>query len=282
MKIKINLSDYFDYVGIKYQEDMYADGNIYYEYEKYSIDDIMHNLPPEIKITEEQLKEYSGLRRTLENALNSNSENGLMSACVNTQDKMVENTADDVVKYINQIETSTGKKLKAIKTITIDWKTESAIIDVNIQDALSATREIINGEGMFEYESNEALARVCDGKNNPTQAIKHHIHYLLNLKLIDSIYGFSGRPNFNWEVSSWDSDKMTVLENIANNATVLEYTTLTGKTHIALYAALTAHEKIKEMESKLIALRTKTGLLRQSIPKKQLKLYEQVVYGKAS
>lgn len=51
------------------------------------------------------------------------------------------------------------------------------------------TIEIINGEGMFRYDSVSEFARVMNGKYAPARAVEHHLHYLLNAKLICDIWG---------------------------------------------------------------------------------------------
>ena len=55
------------------------------------------------------------------------------------------------------------------------------------------TMEIINGEGMFRYDTLEEFASILDGKFAPARAVENHLHYLLNYELIADIWGYGLR-----------------------------------------------------------------------------------------
>lgn len=273
MKTKIKLTDFFNYTDIKYDEDLFADPNISNEFENYSIDDILYNLSAKFKLTEKQLEKHPELKENLNIALNAANHDSLISECINEQKRMVERFANEMVDYINQIENEYGKRLIPVNSIEIDWNEEIAIIDFNATIALSTIREIINGEGQFTYQSDKELAEVYDGKNKPKEAVIQHLYYLLNIKLIDSIYGMTGKPNQEWEVTSWDIDKTTVNDRLLDTLTERQFNFVTGKLNPKTYNALILYDKIRETEDDLKTLRKELYFAKQEIPKKDMQLY---------
>lgn len=199
MKIEIELQKFFKDAKIDYKEDLYED--IYSDWRKYTIDEIIDALPVKYKYTAEDLQNDDMLFDSLQRAFNRAEELALVDACYNEQENAVEKYADKMVGYINQVqgEILAGDEVlpdPALKSIVIDWKEEKAIIDVNIDSALETTKQIINGEGMFWYDNRQELENQGKDKKD---ALTSHLHYFLNIKLIDDIYGMIGKPRFDWE-----------------------------------------------------------------------------------
>jgi len=190
-----------------YEDDLVPD--IYYEYQKMSESDIVRELPKNCKVTEEQLKELPDLKSKLEDALNAASEDALIGACYDKQMKAVQTYADNLVDLINKIPDGDAE---AVKSISIDWKNDKVEIDFDAKIALSTTREIINGEGMFYYEDDNQFARVYDGMHSPARTVIQHLHYLLDGELINDIFGFSSRRVGNLE---WECDYGDITDEIA-------------------------------------------------------------------
>ena len=267
MKHKIKLEKFFEQSGITYDENLITSGNICHEYENYSIEDILHNLPKKFKFTEEQLEKDEVLKDALSQALNEASHDSLVDECYKEQNKMVKRVADEMVDYINKIR---DDKV-AINAITVDWKNDEVIIDVN-KLALSTTREIINGEGMFHYETDKELASVYDGKYNANQAVEHHLHYLLNIKLIDEIYGLTGKPNSDWEVNYWDISEETFRERIEENLTP-EQLSLSAQTLLAINAS----NELKTTKERVVTLEGELGKAIELLSKRELDSFERAI-----
>jgi hypothetical protein len=270
MKTKIALKDFFKYAGIKYEDDLYS--NVYCPYEKFTKDEILKRLPKEYKnITSELLEVDSDLTKALEQSLNETNEVSLLNEEQKAQDKAVEKYASDMVDYINSISET---KEKAIKSIFIDWCNEEAVIDFNVKPALTTIRYIINGEGMFYYENDKSLACVHDGKNKPTEAVINHLHYLLNINLIDEIFGMCSMPRFNWDADNWSFDEECFKESLRNNVHE-RYTKLKTATNIAIAIDLAISKTlivIEEMKNDLYdAL--------QNVPANEVKEYQDYATG---
>jgi hypothetical protein len=206
MTIKISLADFFKYTKIDYEEDLF--NFIYHDYQEHNISTILDNMPKKYDwISAELLEDISPLYDVCNRAVNRAEESGLEAEAYKQQRKAVEEFASHMADYINQVADN-----EAVKSISIDWNNDQAIVECDEVQALSTIREIINGEGYFYYEDDKALAEAYDGTNDPKQAVTGHVHYLLNVKLIDDIYGMTGIPRFNWEVNSWDIDQDYISE----------------------------------------------------------------------
>ena len=260
MKYKIKLKEFFEYSGINYKDNLID--VIYHYYENHSIEDILYNLPKKFNFTEEQLEKDDVLKNALNRALNEASYDCLINECYKEQMKMIERAADKMVEYINKI----GEK--ALNAIIFDWKNDEVIIDVNAKVALSTTREIINGEGMFSYNTDKELAKSYDNKYNQSKTVEHHLHYLLNIKLINEIWGFVGYPNTEWEVQSWDIDEDTFAERIEDNLTP-EQLTLSAQTLLAINAS----NELKLTNKRVVELERELGKAIELLPKRELEAF---------
>lgn len=200
MKHITTIEKFIELAHIKnYKDDLYDD--VTYEYERMSNDEIHRALPAKYsKFMFEKLKLLPTLRDSLEHALNRANESALIGECYKRQNDELEAYADRLVKLVNDV--SEGKT-EALNSIVIDWEKDEVTIDFNTGVALSTTREIINGEGMFVYDSDSELAMINDGKYKPAQAVIDHLHYLLNGKLINDIFGIS---SYRWGELQWECD----------------------------------------------------------------------------
>lgn len=273
MKTKIKLTDFFNYTDIKYDDDLYCSPNVSNEFENFSIENIIYKLPTCFKLTEEQLEKYPELKENLNHALNEANHDSLLNACIDEQEEMVEKFANEIIDYVNQIEDEYGKKLLPLNNIKIDWSEEVAIIDFNTTDALSTIREIMNGEGQFTYKTINDLAEEYNGKNQPKETVIRLMYYLLNIKLIDSIYGMTGKPNQQWEVTSWNIDETIFKNRLLDNLTDEQYQLIVGKLNPNTYTAITLRNRIINAEDDLKTLRKELYLAKQKVPKKDLQLY---------
>lgn len=227
-----------------YEDDLSP--HIYFEGQSLKEDEIVHNLPKKYShVTEEQLKELPALRDSLESALNAASEDALIDACYDEQNKALENYADELVELVNKIPDSSTDK--ALNSIVIDWKADEVLIDFNVSTALAITREIINGEGMFEYNSDKEFAEIGDGSYKPKETVISHLHYLLDGKLINSIFGFSTRRfgKLEWECSYGDVTDDHTVTRIEEHLNPTELQFLQGKASFNLIKAL----ELKELQS---------------------------------
>jgi len=198
MKFIIPLKEFFSETKIEYKEDIWNE--IWCDYIKYDAKDIEHNLPKAYShITEDMIKENDELKDALNRALNRASESAFADACYTEQQEAVSEYADTLVNYINNI------KEGAIKSIVIDFVQETATITGDAKKTADVIRQIIEGEGMFDYQgSTKEFVRSLDGSDNYIKAVEAHTHYLLNAKLIDDIWGFSGTPKFEWDCQYGD------------------------------------------------------------------------------
>lgn len=271
MKTQIKLPDFLNYANITYDDDIYTSQHV--EYENFSNSDIIEQLPKMYKLTEQDLEKYPDLKENLNNLFNDANRDGIVDVCMTEQNKMVERVADEMVDYINLIQDEYGKTLKPLNNITIDWTNEIVTIDFNRKDALSTIREIINGEGTFHYATNDEFARCYDSTKNVTQTVIQHLHYLLNIKLIDSIYGLINYPNNDWDIQRWDISKETIEQRIEEFLTEMQYKFAIGKIHPNTFAAIELQKQITIAEDNLKTLRKETCLARQQIIKKEQQLY---------
>ena len=265
MKYRIKLEEFFKYAGIDYEEDLVTSSSINHEPENYSIQDIIHNIPKRYNFTEEQLEKDEVLKDALNQSLNEASYDSLIDECYKKQNEMVENVANKMVTYINQINDDGNE---AINSITIDWQKDEVVIDVNVKTALSTTREIINGEGMFTYSTDNELAAIYDGKYNPGQAVEHHLHYLLNIKLIDDIFGLVGMPNKDWEVNCWDINEDAFNDRIEDNLTS-EQLNLNAKTLLAINVS----KELKSTKERAVELEGELEKAIKIVPKSEMNAF---------
>jgi len=245
MKYITTIEKFIELADIKnYKDDLYDD--IYYEYEKLSDDEIFRALPAKYsKFMMEKLTLLPTLRDSLELALNRANENALISECYNKQNNELEAYANRLVKLVNDV--SEGKT-EALNSIVFDWTKDEVTIDFNTRVALTTTREIINGEGMFVYDTDSELAMINDGKYKPAQAVIDHLHYLLDGKLINDIYGisYSRWGELQWECDYGYSTDDMIEEALKDECTDAQMEFLQGKTDDNLLYAVELHKQQQE------------------------------------
>lgn len=270
MKTKIALTEFFKYAGINYEDELYS--KVYNPYENFTKDEILERMPKEYKnITKELLEVDDDLVDALRHSINEANEDSLVNEAHNAQEKAVERYASDMVDYISSI---SKIKEKAIKSIFIDWSNEEAVIDFNTNAALSTVREIINGEGMFYYETDKELACVNDGKNKPANAVVNHLHYLLNINLIDEIFGMCSMPRFDWNADNWSFDVECLKKRLGDNLHS-RYTKLKTATNIAIAIDMKITQKHEEIEK----LKNDLYDYLQLVPKNEVKEYQDYATG---
>lgn len=206
MKHKIPFADFLINTGTAehYKEDTYE--LIYHDGVYYGTDDdARDNLPEKFA----HLADLPHLLEEIKSAYARADEAGLEAKAYNMQKESFEEYADHLADMINEITPG------AINSIAIDWRDETATIDANTPQALSAIRQIINGEGVFYFESDKELAESYDGKHDSRRAVKQHIHYLINGKLIADIYGMNHRTPGVKEINYWTPDEEYLAELLA-------------------------------------------------------------------
>ena len=268
MKIKVKLDNFFELVkAIKYEEDIYS--QIYSDYQSFDPETILCHLPTEYKITLDHLEQDQELCNALEHALNRANESGLANAAYEEQMNAVERYSEQMIEYINNV-TDVGMN-DAIKEIVIDWKNEQVVLDVNLDAALYVIREIINGEGIFCYESVEQLVEMSGGKKS--EAVEGHLKYLLNIELIDEIWGCPGRPKFEWDVQSWDIDEEDFADAIIDNLSDVELKFMKSEISSETLLAIQTFNMIEEKDRNLSNLRCELNQRVKKIPKDEMNLY---------
>lgn len=269
MKTKLKLNEFFKITGINYDEDVH--NLIYHEYENLPIDDMIERLPERYQncITKELLENDNELEKDLRDSFNSADYDALVEAAYDKRNRAVETYSDKLVDYVN---TLSDTEQKALNSIFIDWDKDVAIIDFNPKEALSTTREIINGEGMFYYEDDKALATVIDGKYSSAKSVIMHLHYLLNAKLIDSIFRIVGYPRFEWEVDYY-SYTPEMLENRLSENVPDRYLSLPTIVNKAINLSTKIDEQIKQKRYDT----KKLYEILEQMNKKDKQLYEQTL-----
>lgn len=147
--------------------------------------------------TTEQLEQAPALCDVLSRAMNRASEQAVASAYYSEQDSAYES-------FINRLESQLNDSVRnSCEHGNIEGKISLSVvshpdclggggeilIEGDAKTLALMTMEIINGEGMFRYDTLSEFATVMDGKYAPARAVKHHLHYLLNSKLIADIWG---------------------------------------------------------------------------------------------
>jgi hypothetical protein len=136
--------------------------------------------------TEEQINADSDLKDALTTAAYRIAERQDENNAYASHRDMCERVVATLEKELCRIMDSENIKL------SIDWKAQELDIKIKNKTAvLGAILEIINAEGMFQFDSMGDFLE--SGPYTLDKAIKEHTHYLLNLPLIDSIYGNVGR-----------------------------------------------------------------------------------------
>lgn len=244
MKTTIKLQDFFDYAKIDYKEDLWD--SIYHDYYKNDIDTILYNLKGtryEKLITKELLERHEEVYFAIDRALNRASETGLEQEAMKKQMKSAEAYADKLEDILNNIVYNwDGEALnkKGNIKLTVNWQKDILEIEGNIENLLYCIVEIINGEGYFRYNNGKELAGAYGDTGR--EAIKSHLHYLLNGKLISEIWG--ERLDFDWEVNSWDIDEEAFEEYIYDELLELK----SNRDFLIKEAKKEAREKIKALK----------------------------------
>jgi len=124
------------------------------------------------------------LVQELETALRWANDSAEENAYYDAQDSALQYVLDTWAENISMITDDP----EAIKHAIFEAGSEVITIDGSDTALALATMEIINGEGMFRYESIQEM-QDAGPDETPEASVKDHLHYLLNVKLINDIYG---------------------------------------------------------------------------------------------
>lgn len=147
--------------------------------------------------TTEQLAQSPALCDVLSRALNRAQEQAVADAYYTEQDSAYESYIERLESFLNDTVRNSCEHndIKNKISITLTEKPDCVgtggkiTIEGDAVTLAKVTIEIINGEGMFRYDTLKEFACVMDGKYAPARAVAHHLHYLLNAKLICDIWG---------------------------------------------------------------------------------------------
>lgn len=192
-KIVLPLKDFLKYTKVNYKEDLWD--SLYFSFERYGVKELVDNLPKShAPITEEILEDNDVLYSCVNRAFNRAQEQALLDDAYEQQNNGLENFCSSLCDMLKDV---AGKDVA--KSITIDWKEDTVTLDLYMNNTIEALVEIINGEGMFYFQTVSEFVCSHDGKYAPKRTIENHLHYLLDYDLINRIYGIRSRDIFSWE-----------------------------------------------------------------------------------
>jgi hypothetical protein len=247
-KVEMSIQEFCEYVGVNWEDDMLT--QIYYEYQDFELSDILRNLPKKYSEANELLKEpeFEELVHKLNSAMNRASNIGLLDEAEKAQRETAEKIGDymeHLIKEILDIGYDGQDNSGAVK-ISFDWtKSKEVTVEFEPRKALKVIMEVINGEGIFGFESIDDF--VASGPYTEEEAVETHMHYLLNGKLISDIYGFR-KPSMEWDVNFWDISKEELLYAIEESElfTKEELDFLEGKLDPSVYSITTRKRKAEK------------------------------------
>jgi len=149
--------------------------------------------------TKEQLEQSPALCDVLSQAMNRASEQAVAS-------EWDDAFSDAYKAYVERLEEALNDITSNCEAGNIDGKVSltvtqlpdvcgdggEIVVEGHANTLALITAEIINGEGMFRYDSLNEFATVMNGKFAPAQAVENHLHYLLKYSLIADIWGLRG------------------------------------------------------------------------------------------
>ena len=159
---------------------MDIDPDYYWNDYRYRDEDIICNTCKDSIITGELIQSLEELRSSLVTCLAMADEARFYNSAYKANMDSIEKTFDNVIDFLNGMGAKVKGNIDLVnETITLEFEDAKLVANVLI--------EIINGEGYFRYETVEELAEAMP--SSIEKAIEDHLHYLLNAKLISSIFG---------------------------------------------------------------------------------------------
>jgi len=185
-KIELDFIDFVKYLNIGYKDDIYE--LIEYEYRSIDINDIKYCIPDKFEHLNSVIDTDTEVCQAIEYAINRAEEQAYYDEIYRLQ-------KNEVYHFINKIE----------EFMNINIKVSNSIVTIsgNIDDIKNKIIEVIDGEGYFYGQS-------CSEGYSDIDFIKNHLHYLLNIKLINDIYGV-------WNYASIEIDDKYAVYSIDND-----------------------------------------------------------------
>lgn len=200
MILKIRLEDFLSQNEITFHDPMNDSYFGDYDYSAKYLSNING-----IDYTEEQIEASPTLKDKLNTCVSRAEESAQVDAYYTAQCNAIENYAVSIVEWLNEQRPLLKMKLSDYEapdysgaggSFTIETKNARVLADI--------TREIIEGQGYFDYSGNtNEFIRSIDSTNSPVKAVTQHTHYWMNGHLISDIYGDPSR----YEVSGYDVDR---------------------------------------------------------------------------
>lgn len=185
MKQTIKLEDFMSYNKIDFQDPMRIDA--YYNY-AYDADTLAGYTG--IEYTRDQIEASPTLKDALNVCIARAEESSYIDAYYIAQCHAIKDTAQSICDWINENYPKCKIKITDFQNPDYAGSAGSMTIEGDARALANVCREIIEGEGMFGYNGSTLdFIQSYDGTNKPAQAVAQHMHYLLNGKLIGSIWG---------------------------------------------------------------------------------------------
>lgn len=194
MKLKITSNQFNDINGIEFKDGYDATWSDWRSYDPAELTEYTD-------YTKEQLEQSPALCDVLSRAMNRANEQAVANEWDNAFCDAYESYIERLEGALNDITSNCEAGSIAGKvslTLTLTQKPDvcgdggEIVIEGHANTLALITVEIINGEGMFRYDSLNEFATVMDGKFAPARAVENHLHYLLNYSLIADIWGLRG------------------------------------------------------------------------------------------
>lgn len=190
MKIKISTEKFNEINNIEIRDGYDATWCDWQNYDSNYLADIS-------QYTNNDIEQSPSLRNVLNCAMNRANEQAVINAYEIEQINAYESYIERLENLLNDVVGNSCEhgKIQGKVSITLTQKPDCVgyggviTIDGDSKSLALLTIEIINGEGMFRYDTLKEFATVINGKYLPSLAVENHLHYLLNVKLITDIWG---------------------------------------------------------------------------------------------
>ena len=192
MQLKITTKQFNDINNIQFEDGYEA---TWCDWQSYGPTE----LPDYTDYTREQLEQSPALCDVLSRAMNRAIEQAVANEWDDAFCDAYENYIERLEGALNDITSNCeAGHIDGKVSLTLTQKPDvcgdggEIVIEGHANTLALITAEIINGEGMFRYDSLNEFATVIDGKFAPARAVAGHLHYLLNYSLIANIWGLRG------------------------------------------------------------------------------------------
>lgn len=189
MKLKISTNKFNDINGIEFKDGYDATWSDWLSYSPSELAD-------HTEYTKEQLEQSPALCDVLSRAMNRANEQAVANEWDDAFCDAYESFIERLEGALNDITSNCeAGSIDGKVSLTLTQKPDvcgdggEIVLEGRADTLALITMEIINGEGMFRFDTLNEFATVMDGKYAPARAVENHLHYLLNYSLIADIWG---------------------------------------------------------------------------------------------